>query len=135
MPVSRHFSENLLYTVIDEVLKQPEFSHLGVVIHQPLRMLIRDTSLLTEAECRFVMNMATHTDFLIFNKMDKSPVLVVEVDGYAFHANNPAQLERDRMKDGILAKYGIPVLRMATNQSDEKARLTQKLGELITLTA
>lgn len=52
-----------------------------------------------------------------------------------FTRNNPAQLERDRMKDGILAKYGIPVLRMATNQSDEKARLTQKLGELITLTA
>jgi len=130
--VSRHFSENLLYTVIGEVLQQPEFRHLGVVLHQPLRMLIRDTSLLTEAECRFAMNPATHADFLIFNRMDKSPVLVVEVDGYAFHANNPAQLERDRMKDGILAKYGIPVLRMATNQSDEKARLTQKLGELVT---
>ena len=52
-------------------------------------------------------NVLTHTDFVIFNKLDKMPVLVVEVDGYAFHANNPRQLERDKMKDAILQKYGI----------------------------
>jgi len=37
--------------------------------------------------------------------MDKMPLLVVEVDGYAFHVNNPKQLERNKMKDAILQKY------------------------------
>ncbi len=62
----------------------------------------------------------THTDFVIFNKMDKIPLLVVEVDGYAFHANNPKQLERDKMRDAILGKYDIPILRIRTNESGEK---------------
>lgn len=86
-------------------------------MHQPLKMLIRDPKKLDEAECRFAMNVLTHTDFVIFNKLDKMPVLVVEVDGYAFHANNPKQLERDKMKDTILEKYGIPILRIKTNEA------------------
>lgn len=72
-------------------------------------------------------NILTHTDFLIFNKMDKMPVLVVEVDGYAFHANNPKQLKRDSMKDAILYKYDIPILRFATNGSGEQACLKEML--------
>ena len=62
--------------------------------------------------------------------MDKSPVLVVEVDGYAFHENNPKQLARDQMKDTILAKYGIPILRFKTNESREEERLSTKLREV-----
>lgn len=60
-------------------------------------------------------------------------MLVVEVDGYAFHENNPRQLERDRMKDTILHKYGIPILRMKTNESGEEARLRDKLSEILNI--
>ncbi len=94
-------------------------------------MLIRNLEKLDDQECHFVMNILTHTDFLIFNKLDKKPVLVVEVDGYAFHANNPKQLERDQMKDQILHKYGIPILRLATNESGEEARLRNKLNQIL----
>lgn len=59
------------------------------------------------------------------------PVLVVEVDGYAFHANNPKQLERDKMKDNILKKYNIPILRIKTNESGEEKRLYEKLREVL----
>ncbi|MGH4137708.1 DUF2726 domain-containing protein [Clostridium sp.] len=59
--------------------------------------------------------------------IDKMPVLVVEVDGYAFHANNKVQLERDKMKDEILRKYSIPILRVSTNESGEELRLYNKL--------
>ena len=69
------------------------------------------------------MNVFTHTDFLIFNRIDKSPVLVVEVDGYTFHANNPKQLARDKMKDDILQKYNIPIIHFGTNCSNEEKRL------------
>ena len=98
------------------VLERPAFINLDVVLHLHLRMLIRNTDRLSEPERRFVQNILTHTDFLIFHKLYKSPILVVEADGYAFHANNPRQLERDRMKDAILAKYNIPILRLATNE-------------------
>lgn len=129
--VSEHASENLMNAVIEKVLSQPEFQNLDRVMHQPLKMLIRNPEKLDEAECRFAMNILTHTDFLIFNKLDKIPVLVVEVDGYAYHASNPRQLERDRLKDRILEKYGIPILRMGTNESGEETRLRSKLGELV----
>lgn len=116
--------------VIEKVLKMPEFCDLDHVMHQPLKMLIRNPEKLDEDECQFAMNSLTHTDFLIFNKLDKMPVLVVEVDGYAFHDNNPIQLKRDKMKDAILQKYGIPILRIKTNESGEETRLRNKLIEI-----
>lgn len=129
--VSEFASENLMNSVIEKVLEDEKFKNFDKVLHQPLKMLIRDTSKLNEKEYKFVMNSLTHTDFLIFNKIDKMPALVVEVDGYAFHANNPKQLERDKMKDEILAKYNIPILRIKTNESGEEKKLYDKLLEIV----
>ena len=129
--VSDYESENLMNFVIEKVLNLPEFQNLARVMHQPLKMLIRNPEKLDENECRFAKNVLTHTDFIIFNKLDKMPVLVVEVDGYAFHANNPRQLERDRMKDRILQKYGIPILRIKTNESGEEIKLRNKLIQIL----
>ena len=131
--VSEYKSENLMNTVIEKVLSQSEFQSLDWVLHQPLRMLIKDPIKLTEDERKYAMNILTHTDFVIFNKLDKMPVLVVEVDGHAYHANNPAQLKRDKMKDEILRKYGIPIIRMKTTGSGEEGRLRQKLVEILKL--
>src|SRR5699024_6071229 len=78
--VSEHTSENLMNMVIENVLSEEAFRHLDVILHQPLRMLIKDTSLLSEEEYKYAMNSWTHTDFVIFNKMNKLPILVVEVD-------------------------------------------------------
>jgi len=59
------------------------------------------------------------------------PVLVVEVDGYKFHVENEEQLIRDKMKDQILNKYDIPIIRFRTNGSSEKEKLIDKLSELL----
>ncbi len=77
------------------------------------------------------MNSWTHTDFVIFNKLDKMAVLVIEVDGYAYHQRNPEQLRRDEMKDEILRKYEIPVLRLSTVGIDEEARIRESLKEIL----
>jgi superfamily I DNA and/or RNA helicase len=129
--VSEHKSENLMNAVIEKVLSAQEFQTLDWVLHQPLRMLIRDKSKLTSEELKFAMNILTHTDFVIFNKIDKMPVLVVEVDGHAYHANNPVQLERDEMKDEILRKYNIPIIRMKTTGSREEEIFREKVEGIL----
>ncbi|STB00066.1 AAA domain-containing protein [Clostridium baratii] len=125
--VSEYDSENLINNLLDDILREDKFNTLDKVMHQPLRMLVRDTSLLNEIEYKFLMNPFSHTDFVIFNNIDKSPVLVVEVDGYKYHENNKKQLERDKIKDSILNKYGIEILRLKTNESREKERISNKL--------
>lgn len=77
------------------------------------------------------MNSSTHLDFLIFNKISKKPLLAIEVDGYSFHKSGTRQAKRDRMKNSILDKYGIPYIRFATNGSNEKELLRQKLDSIL----
>ena len=125
--ISQYDSENLMYVAIVEILdKRPHLS-LNVICHQPLNMLIRDPKYLNDVECQYAMNTATHLDFLIYNQISKKPVLAIEVDGFHFHKPGTAQYERDRMKDRILSLYNIPLLRFATNGSNEIAQVEQAL--------
>ncbi len=39
-------------------------------------------------------------------------------DGYAFHREGTRQAERDVLKDSVLAKCGLPMLRLSTVGSD-----------------
>lgn len=128
--ISEYDSENLMYALLCETICKNGFSELGIICHQPLNMLIRNPKLLNDDECRYVMNSATHLDFLLFNRISKKPVLAIEVDGYKFHKEGTAQANRDKMKNHILELYNIPYLRFATNGSCEKEKLTQRLHEL-----
>jgi very-short-patch-repair endonuclease len=85
---------------------------------------------LNEQEKKYASHPSTHLDFLIYNKLGKSPVLAVEVDGFEYHKQGTRQEERDRMKDKILEKYSLALLRFATNGSNEKIKLLQKLSEI-----
>jgi very-short-patch-repair endonuclease len=129
--ISEYDSENLMYTVIEDVLMADEFSKLSVVAHQPLNSIIRNPHKLNDEEVNYAMNSWTHIDFLIYNFIDKSPVLAVEVDGYEFHKTDTVQHNRDKLKDQILQKYQIPIIRFKTNESMEKQKLQDKLKELL----
>jgi hypothetical protein len=115
-------SENLMYAVIRDVLKTDEFSKYDVVMHVPLRMILSDLTKLNTRELSFATNHLTHVDFLIFSRLTHMPVLVVEVDGFVYH-NNDKQRERDQVKNTILEKYSIPMLRLSTVGSREKEKL------------
>jgi len=128
--VSEFDSENLMYALIKEVLLHDNFSKYGVLLHFSVRNLIRDFSKLDEQEKKYASNPLTHLDFLIYNKLGKSPVLAIEVDGYKYHKEGTRQAERDKMKDKILEKYDLPLLRFATNGSNEKLKLMSKLNEI-----
>lgn len=129
--VSEYDSENLMYGLICEVLKAEPFFKLDVVLHVPLKMIIRDPHNLNDEETAYAMNILTHVDFLIYDKLGKQPVLVVEVDGYAYHDQNKRQGQRDKLKDEILQKYNIPIARFKTNESNEKKRLTEVLNHIL----
>lgn len=128
--VSDFDSENLMYHVIVDSLRCHEsFGKLGVATHVPLRMILRDLTEFEEAEVRYVMAPGTHVDFLIFSKLSRMPLLIVEVDGYEYHKNGTKQALRDVLKDTILDKYELPFIRFGTNESNEKERLLKKLEE------
>ena len=131
--ISEYDSENLMYLLIKDVLKKKAFKKLDVIIHQPLNMLIHNPKKLNDEECKYTMNSATHLDFLIFNTLDKIPVLAIEVDGYKFHEEGTKQAGRDIMKNEILDKYNIPLLRFKTNGSQERKNLESKLNILLEL--
>lgn len=62
-------------------------------------------------------------DFLLFNKMDKTPVMAIEVDGTSFHVAGSKQAERDVRKDSIFQKCRIPLLRIRTDESGEERQI------------
>lgn len=124
--VSEVDSENLMYAAIREVLSEDDFSKYDVVMHVPLRMILSDLTKLNIRELSFATNHLTHVDFLIFSRLTHQPLLVVEVDGFAYH-NNEKQKERDQTKNAILAKYAIPILRLSTVGSGEKEKLISTL--------
>jgi len=125
-------SENLMYVLISNTLKLDKFSKYDVVLHVPLRNVIRDFSQLTEEEQKYAQHRNTHLDFLIYNKLGKNPVLAIEVDGYDYHKAGTEQARRDKKKDSILAKYELPLLRFSTTGSGEKRKLIDKLTEITT---
>jgi len=125
--VSEYDSENIMYGTICDILEDG-YKLLKTAIHYPLKMLIRDPHLLEDdRECEYAMRDATHVDFLIYNSLTKKPVLVIEVDGFHFHKEGTKQYERDRLKDSILERYKIPLLRLGTNGSGEKEKIRAAL--------
>jgi hypothetical protein len=127
--VSEYDSENLMFLLINDILKQEQFAKYAVALHVPLKQIIRDVGKLNYAEMRYAMNDWTHVDFLVFDKLGKVPRFVVEVDGVKYHKEGTRQHERDIMKDGILKKYNLPYGRFKTNESNERKRLIDFFNE------
>ena len=129
--ISEYDSENLMYAAISDMLQGMPELPLNVICHQKVRLLIRDYEKLTEEERRYATHPNTHVDFLIYNRITKSPVLAIEVDGFRYHKEGTRQAERDRMKDEIFAKYEIPLLRLPTNGSGEIQKIKAMLDSMI----
>lgn len=124
--ISEFDSENLTYSLLMDILK--DYPEYGVVCHEPLSMVIRDLSKLSDEEVRYAMHPSTHLDFLVFNKLSKQPIAAIETDGYRYHKEGTIQHERDLKKNHILELCGLPLLRLNTNGSGEKERILNALG-------
>lgn len=72
--VSVFDSENLMYGVISDVLKEDTSKYDGL-LYIPLHMILCDLSKLeSNREVQLIMNEHTHVDFLIFDKLSHQPV-------------------------------------------------------------
>lgn len=129
--VSEYDSENLMYSLIEDIISASRYSSLDVVCHFPLNMLIKNPELLNEQECQYAMNPATHLDFLIYNRIGKKPVLAIEVDGYEYHKEDTVQASRDLLKNHIMELYEIPLLRFMTNGSGEREKIVEMLDKFV----
>ena len=130
--ISEYDSENLTFSLIENIIHEhPEYAHLGVFCHTPLRTVVRDWSLLNDEECKYISHYSTHLDFLIVNHVTKKPVLAIETDGYKFHHEETDQHQRDEMKNHILDVYGLPLLRLSTTGSGEKDKIMKALKDHI----
>lgn len=129
--ISKFDSENLTYILLKNIIDEfSEFSHLGILCHTPIRNIIQDWSLMNEDEKCYVSHYTTHLDFLLINHVTKKPVLAIETDGYNYHKTGTKQYNRDIKKNHILELYGIPLLRLSTNESEEKNKIVHCLKSL-----
>lgn len=122
--IHKLLSENIL-------LNNTQFSSIDMVREYRLSDLIRDFQPFSKDEIRFIRN-NSRIDFLLYNKIDKTPVLAIEVDGVAFHGNE-LQQERDSKKNHILEIIGLPLLRLSTDGHNEETRIIEKLSAAMEL--
>lgn len=122
-------AEIIIHQLLHEkiLLENPMFSTIGVVREYRLRDLVRNLEMFSEDEVMFIRN-NSRIDFLLYNKIDKMPILAIEVDGVSFH-DNDIQRDRDAKKDSVLLKIGLPILRLATNEHSEEDRIIEVLQE------
>lgn len=119
-------AERIAFCFITDVLK--DYRGLIVRFRYPLHKLIPDTSGLDdEEEVRFVHNKDSHVDFMIFERKTMKPVLAIEIDGASYHIEGSFQGQRDKLKDGILEKYGIPMKRFRTKESINEVNILELL--------
>ena len=125
-------SENITRVLLDEILSDEKYKSISFRMHVSLRSFIDNNNHdLTDDEYKFYINPKSHADFLIYNKMSKKPVCVIEVDGVSFHEQNKVQKDRDTKKNSILKKNDIPILRLKSCESNERERIIRFIDDNI----
>ncbi|POH61135.1 AAA domain-containing protein [Arthrobacter glacialis] len=124
-------SEDIVWTVLNEILTEGPYGDFTVADQVVLRNLLPDLTRLTAEQAAYVRHRATTLDFVVYNRISNRPVFAIEVDGFAFHENDPRQQVRDAHKDAICATHQIPLLRLPTTGSEEERLIRQWLDTCV----
>jgi len=119
-------SENIMLTLLHEILAEDPYTDCLVACQVLLRNLLPDLARLTPEQAAYARRRAS-IDFVIYNKITMQLALAIEVDGFEFHENNPAQQVRDSLKNAICAVYGIRLRRLPTTGSGEADLIRREL--------
>lgn len=103
-----------------------DFSKYKYTTEIKLKELAKEMNHFSIDEQKYIQNNA-RLDVVIYSKYDNQLVLAIEVDGFEYHDNRPEQLVKDKLKDDICDKLGIPLLRLKTYGSNEKEKIQEYL--------
>lgn len=121
---SRYRSEQIAAQLLREALSDP--SCHALLCHDQVKLdqvASPSNPNLTQRERAFMARASC--DFVIYFKVGKTPLGVIEVDGGSHE--RPDQAARDALKNGILAKSGISILRLRTVES----RIEERIADFI----
>ncbi|KES19702.1 Superfamily I DNA and RNA helicase or helicase subunit [Gilliamella apicola SCGC AB-598-B02] len=126
---SEYKSEQIIDQLLREILEESTFQTINYHQQVHLEQLVSKTNNnFTERELEYMDNKAS-CDFVLYFKIGKNPIAVIEVDGG--HHNKPEQKKRDQLKNTILAKAGVPLLRIKTIESQIEEKIKQFLSQSI----
>ncbi|MCE8014191.1 AAA domain-containing protein [Billgrantia desiderata] len=126
---SRFKSEQIVAQLLREAMSDPSYRALMCHSQVRLNQVASPTNpALTERELEFMRNRAS-CDFVLYFKVGKTPLGVIEVDGGSH--DRPEQAARDALKDSILAKCGLPILRLRTVESRIEEQIAGFLAQWV----
>ena len=129
-PISQYATENYMNDLLIEMVAEDRWKRFGVLFQYPLRLLVAPDAVLTDEEAVYAGNSWTKVDFLLFDKVTRLPVLVIEVDGMSFHQEGSEQHRRDLLKNSVLKKSKVDLLRLSTKGSREREQIENVLASL-----
>ncbi|WP_297845788.1 AAA domain-containing protein [Pseudomonas sp.] len=120
-------SEQIVAQILRETLTQDACR--AIMFHAQIKLIQLVSvanEVLTARELEFMKNNAS-CDFVLYFKVGKKPLGVIEVDGGSH--DEPEQAERDALKNSILQKSDIPLLRLRTVESHVEEKLAGFLAQ------
>lgn len=124
---SLYKSEQIAAVIIRDILCHEKYKN--IVMHKQvyLKQLVTVNENFTDREQQYIKNRAS-CDFVLYYRVGKQPFAVIEIDG-GYH-ETPIQKERDQLKNNILEKAGLRILRVRTVE-DVETKVGDFLAELL----
>ena len=129
---SRYKSENIVWTLLNDILAEPTYGLLEVVSQVRLRDLLPNFDRLNEQQREFARSVSA-IDFAVYHKVSRRMLLAVEVNGTRFHEDSPEQQVRDELKAQIIGIYGADMLVLRTNDSNIESTVRDRLDRVLML--
>ena len=124
---SKYKSERIIAQLLRDILK--ESTYQTMIYHQQVlleQLVSKNNNSFSELELEYMHHKAS-CDFVLYFKTGKYPIAVIEVDGDDH--SKPEQRKRDQLKNAILAKAGVPLLRLKTIESQIEDKIKQFLSQ------
>jgi RecA/RadA recombinase len=126
---SRYKSEQIVAQILRDTLSLDTYRSITFYSQIALIQVVSSTDeAFTSQERDFMRNRAS-CDFVLYFKVGKVPLGVIEVDGGS-HDQAP-QARRDALKDSILGKGEIPLLRLKTVESHIEEKIAVFLSQWV----
>lgn len=130
---SQFNSERIVAQLLREAMSEPSCQALTFHSQIGLNQVVGSSNSALTAREREFMSQGASCDFVIYFKVGKAPLGVIEVDGGTH--DTPEQAERDALKNSILAKSNIALLRLRTVESRIEERVKEFLAAWATRVA